>query len=115
MASAERPFDDRDLIKSVMLRATDQPKPIRAKVPDIDPRWEAAINRCLQRDPNGGSRRPENWRRGFGEAPGDPSDIGRVGMDPEPGRRPRGAAGGAEWVDVGLSSISSPPDALAGV
>ena len=51
MASAERPFDDRDLIKSVMLRAADQPKPIRAKVPDIDPRWEAAINRCLQRDP----------------------------------------------------------------
>ena len=31
---------------------------------------------------NGGSRRPENWRRGFGEAPGDPSDIGRVRNGP---------------------------------
>jgi tetratricopeptide (TPR) repeat protein len=51
MACRERPFDDRDLIRSVILRAGGQPIPIRAKVPRIDPRWEGAIHRCLQKNP----------------------------------------------------------------
>ena len=51
MACGERPFDDRDLIRSAMLRASGDPTPIRTKVPNIDPRWEGAIRRCLQKDP----------------------------------------------------------------
>jgi tetratricopeptide (TPR) repeat protein len=34
-----------------MLRASGEPIPIRTRVPDIDPRWEGAIRRCLQKDP----------------------------------------------------------------
>jgi eukaryotic-like serine/threonine-protein kinase len=51
MACGERPFDDRDLIRAVILRAAGQPTPIRTKVPGIDARWEGAIRRCLQKDP----------------------------------------------------------------
>ena len=52
MASGQRPFDDVDLIKSAMLRAGGPAVSVRTKVPDIDERWEAAIARCLQRDPD---------------------------------------------------------------
>jgi serine/threonine protein kinase len=51
MACGERPFDDRDLIRAVLVRAAGQPTPIRTKVPRIDARWEGAIRRCLQKDP----------------------------------------------------------------
>jgi serine/threonine protein kinase len=51
MACGERPFDDHDLIRAVLLRAAGQPTPIRTKVPHIDARWEGAIRRCLQKDP----------------------------------------------------------------
>ena len=51
MACGERPFDDRDLIRAVILRAAGEPTPIRTKVPRIDARWEGAIRRCLQKDP----------------------------------------------------------------
>ncbi len=51
MASGELPFDNRDLIKSAMLRASSQGVSIRSKVSNIDPRWEAAIARCLQKEP----------------------------------------------------------------
>src|SRR5262245_54138151 len=51
MASGSLPFDDRDLIKAAMLKASGEPIPVRRKAPDIDRRWESAIARCLQRDP----------------------------------------------------------------
>ena len=51
MACGERPFDDSDLIKSAMLRAGGPAVSVRTKAPGIDERWEAAIARCLQRDP----------------------------------------------------------------
>jgi len=51
MATGSLPFDDRDLIKAAMLKASGEPIPVRRKAPDIDHRWESAIERCLQRDP----------------------------------------------------------------
>jgi len=51
MATGSLPFDDRDLIKAAMLKASGEPIPVRRKAPDIDHRWESAIERCLQKDP----------------------------------------------------------------
>src|SRR5262249_29952832 len=51
MATGRLPFDERDLIKAAMLKASGEPIRVRAKVPDIDHRWESAIDRCLQKDP----------------------------------------------------------------
>ena len=51
MATGSLPFDERDLIRAAILKASGDPLPVRAKVPDIDHRWEAAIDRCLQKDP----------------------------------------------------------------
>jgi eukaryotic-like serine/threonine-protein kinase len=51
MACGRRPFDDSDVIKSAMLRATGPPASARSVVPTLDERWDMAITRCLQRDP----------------------------------------------------------------
>jgi serine/threonine protein kinase len=51
MACGRRPFDDSDLIKSAMLRVTGPPASARSYVPTLDERWNAAIARCLQREP----------------------------------------------------------------
>jgi len=51
MATGSLPFDDRDLIKAAMLKASGEPIPVRQKAPDIDDRWESAIERCLEKDP----------------------------------------------------------------
>jgi serine/threonine protein kinase len=51
MACGRRPFDDSDVIKSAMLRATGSPPSARDTVPTLDERWDMAITRCLQRDP----------------------------------------------------------------
>jgi tetratricopeptide (TPR) repeat protein len=52
MACGRRPFDDADVIKSAMLRASGPPPSVRSDVPTIDERWDMAITRCLQRAPD---------------------------------------------------------------
>jgi tetratricopeptide (TPR) repeat protein len=52
MACGRRPFDDADLVKTAMLRISGPPVSARAYVPTLDDRWDAAIARCLQRDPS---------------------------------------------------------------
>ena len=52
MACGRRPFDDADVIKSAMLRASGQTPSARAEVAMLDERWDMAISRCLQRDPH---------------------------------------------------------------
>src|SRR6185436_6887595 len=47
-----RPFDDSDVIKSAMLRASGPPPSARSVVPTLDERWDMAISRCLERDPH---------------------------------------------------------------
>jgi eukaryotic-like serine/threonine-protein kinase len=51
MASGQLPFDDQDLIRSAMQRASGEGRSVRSLVPKIDSRWEAAIDRCLKRAP----------------------------------------------------------------
>jgi tetratricopeptide (TPR) repeat protein len=51
MACGQRPFDDSDVIKSAMLRVSGPAASARTHVPNLDERWDTAINRCLQRDP----------------------------------------------------------------
>jgi serine/threonine protein kinase len=50
MAAGTLPFDERHVIQSAMQRASGEVD-IRTLCPDIDPRWESAISRCLQRQP----------------------------------------------------------------
>src|SRR4030095_12285713 len=52
MACGRRPFDDSDVIKSAMLRASGPPPSARSVVPTLDERWDMAISRCLERDPH---------------------------------------------------------------
>ncbi len=51
MAAGCLPFDDRHVIKAAVQRFSGENASVRSLVPDIDPRWEAAIGRCLERDP----------------------------------------------------------------
>ncbi len=51
MATGQLPFDDRHIIHSAMQRASGETPSVRALAPDIDPRWEAAIRRCLEVGP----------------------------------------------------------------
>jgi serine/threonine protein kinase/Tol biopolymer transport system component len=51
MVSGALPFDaDTPLAKAVK-RTKEPPAPLRAHVPGLDSKWEAAILRCLERDP----------------------------------------------------------------
>lgn len=51
MAAGKLPFDGTHVINSAVQRASGQIPWIRNEVPDIDPRWESAIGRCLQPEP----------------------------------------------------------------
>ncbi|MBM3793136.1 MAG: serine/threonine protein kinase [Acidobacteria bacterium] len=51
MAAGRLPFDGKHLINSAVQRASRQIPWIRSEVPDIDARWESAIQRCLQPEP----------------------------------------------------------------
>jgi serine/threonine protein kinase len=68
MACGRRPFDDSDLIKSAMLRVTGPPASARSYVPSLDERWDAAITRCLQRDPQQRFRTAGDLANWFGDA-----------------------------------------------
>jgi tetratricopeptide (TPR) repeat protein len=52
MATGQLPFDERHVIHSAMQRASGQGFAVRSLVPDLDPRWEAAIVRCLRKEPD---------------------------------------------------------------
>ena len=53
MLTARRPFPAGPTPQAtVLLRRQVSPHPLRAALPDIDAAWEAAIGRCLQRDPD---------------------------------------------------------------
>jgi tetratricopeptide (TPR) repeat protein len=51
MATGQLPFDDRHIIHSAMQRVRGEAPSVRALAPDVDPRWEAAIRRCLELEP----------------------------------------------------------------
>jgi tetratricopeptide (TPR) repeat protein len=67
MATGQRPFDDRDLIRSAMQRVSGQGRSVRSLVPNVDWRWEGVIDRCLEKEPEARFRSAgdvANWLRG---------------------------------------------------
>lgn len=52
MATGQRPYESERIIPSAMQRASGHIPSVRALAPDIDRRWESAIERCLQREPS---------------------------------------------------------------
>jgi tetratricopeptide (TPR) repeat protein len=52
MATGRLPFEESHIIQSAMQRARGQIPPVRNLSPDIDPRWESAIRRCLEIEPS---------------------------------------------------------------
>ncbi len=51
MVTGQRPFEGGSVISVAVKRLTEAPRAPRAVVPDLDPAWEAAILKCLERDP----------------------------------------------------------------
>ena len=52
MATGELPFDKRHAIHGAVQRVSGGSITARSVVPDLDPRWDAAIARCLQKEPH---------------------------------------------------------------
>ena len=57
MVTGARPFDGGSPLSVAARKLNEQPPPPREVVPDLDPRWNAAIVRCLEIDP---SARPKS-------------------------------------------------------
>ncbi len=51
MLTAETPFEAESGIGTAVMRLRQDPPSPRVYVPDVDPRWEQVILRCLERDP----------------------------------------------------------------
>lgn len=52
MVTGEQPFVGDTPISTAVKRLKERPLSPRSRVPDLDPKWEAAILRCLERNPN---------------------------------------------------------------
>ena len=51
MATGRLPYEDRHIIQSAMQRVRGDTPSARALAPDLDPRWEMSIRRCLEVEP----------------------------------------------------------------
>ena len=51
MATGRLPFDSTDVIHAAMERGSEEEITARPLAPDIDPRWDSAITRCLYKEP----------------------------------------------------------------
>jgi eukaryotic-like serine/threonine-protein kinase len=51
MVTGARPFEDTTPLSMAVRRLREDPTPPRQLAKDLDPRWEAVILRCLERDP----------------------------------------------------------------
>ena len=51
MATGRRPFEDHRILQAALQRLSGPGVTVRSQVPDIDPRWETVILRCLQKEP----------------------------------------------------------------
>ncbi len=52
MVTGTRAFEGTTPLSMAVRRIKEDPVPPRTLVPDLDPRWESVILRCLERDPN---------------------------------------------------------------
>ena len=62
MLAKRRPFDaEATPIATVLKRNREPPRPLRVLLPNIDPTWDAAVLRCLQKDPAARFQRPVDF------------------------------------------------------
>jgi len=62
MLAKRRPFDAAATpIATILQRNREPPRPLRVLLPNIDPIWDAAVLRCLQRDPAARFQRPNDF------------------------------------------------------
>lgn len=71
MVTGKQPFQARSQLEAAARRLKEDPAPPRSYVPDLDQKWEAAILRCLKRDPAG--RFPSAWEVALGLSQGTTS------------------------------------------
>jgi serine/threonine protein kinase len=91
MLTKRRPFAaGATPIETMLLRRRAAPQPLRAIVPDADPAWEAAIGRCLEREPARRFARAADFASALagGVVPPSPPDEKRAwfGRGRKPGR-----------------------------
>lgn len=86
MVTGRVPFDGDSAMSVAVKRLKELPPPPSRYVADLDPRWESAILRCLERDPA---------RRFPGVA-----EVGEALEAPPPRRRPR-------WLPLGLAAAAA--------
>jgi eukaryotic-like serine/threonine-protein kinase len=65
MATGHLPFDDRHLLNAAVQRAGGSIPGLRRDAPDIDPRWEAIIVRCLRPAPSARFASGDDLARAF--------------------------------------------------
>ena len=117
MLTGQLPFVGDTALSTAVKRLTDPPTPPRVYLPDLDPRWEAAILRCLERDP---ARRFQSTRQ-LSEALTSPPTKTLPIAEPAPPQpvteaalpRPRRAASGAVAVGTGRTTPVATPAQLA--
>jgi serine/threonine protein kinase len=51
LLTGQLPFAEKTALATALKRINEPPTPIRSWLPDVDPRWEKTIHRCLERDP----------------------------------------------------------------
>jgi serine/threonine protein kinase len=62
MLAKRRPFDpEATPIATILKRNREPPRPLRVLLPNIDPKWDAALLKCLQRDPAARFQRPADF------------------------------------------------------
>jgi hypothetical protein len=70
MVTGQTPFPGDTPLSAAARRLAEPPRSPRAHRPDLDPRWEAAILRCLARNPRDRYAQPEEaWRALAGKPP----------------------------------------------
>ena len=76
MISGERPFASPTPLGSIVKRVTTPPRPLKEFVPELDPRWEASILRCLEREADKRFSSPLDVVRALeGKAPVHDEDV----------------------------------------
>jgi serine/threonine protein kinase len=83
-----RPFEAAATpIETLLKRRREKPRPLREAAPGVEPAWDAAIMRCLERDPARRFQRPADFIQALEQpAPAAPPQEGKQGPRQEPRR-----------------------------
>jgi tetratricopeptide (TPR) repeat protein len=75
MVTGARPFEGETALAVALKRLTEAPVPPRERRPELDPRWDAAILRCLERQPERRFARAEDVAEALGAPPSVRPDV----------------------------------------